>query len=203
MNRRGLRRTSQHTHRKPLLKPWAVGTAGIDDDRAPRIATGLNVVALAALTARDRRSHVKIDTTRFGSIDIEPHDLLHFPSGLLGLEEYRHWVLLADAANDALGWLQSISHPEIAFAVVSPRRFVVDYQVRVSRGELAPLALEEVREAQVLTIVGKNECGITLNLKAPLVINLERRLGRQVVTNGNQPIQHTLAGEPAALRKTA
>ncbi len=145
---------------------------------------------------------MKIETTRFGCVDIEPNDLLEFGSGLLGLEECRHWVLLADAENEALGWLQSTSRPEIAFAVVSPRRFVPEYQVRVSRGELAPLALQELAEAQVLTIVGKNERGVTLNLKAPIVINLQRRLGRQVITNGDQPIQYPLAGE-VPLRKTA
>ena len=146
---------------------------------------------------------MKIDTIRFGCVEIEPDDLLHFPSGLFGLEDCRHWVLLADAENDALGWLQSSSRPEIALAVVCPRRFVPDYQVRISRGELAPLELTEIRQAQVLTIVGKNEQGFTLNLKAPLVINLLRRLGRQVITNGDQPLQCQLVGHPTTLRKTA
>jgi flagellar assembly factor FliW len=146
---------------------------------------------------------MKIDTTRFGCLDISPDDLLQFPAGLLGLEDCRHWVLLADAEHSALGWLQSTLRPEIAFAVVCPRRFVPEYQVRVSRGELSPLCLTEVREAQVLSILGKNERGLTLNLKAPLVINLERRLGRQVITNGDQPIQYPLVSDSAPLRKTA
>jgi flagellar assembly factor FliW len=146
---------------------------------------------------------MKIDTIRFGCVEIEPDDLLHFPSGILGLGDCRHWVLLADAENDALGWLQNSSHPEIALAVVCPRRFVPDYQVRISRGELAPLELTELGQAQVLAIVGKNEQGITLNLKAPLVINLQRRLGRQVITNGDQPMQYQLVGELTTLRKTA
>src|SRR3954464_11226960 len=146
---------------------------------------------------------MKIDTSRFGIVDIEPDDLLHFASGLLGLEECRHWVLLADAENEALGWLQSTSRPDVAVAVVSPRRFVPEYQMRVSKGELAPLDLPDVREAQVLTIVGKNQDGVTLNLKAPLVINLERRLGRQVITNGDQRLQHPLHRPTAPLRKTA
>jgi flagellar assembly factor FliW len=146
---------------------------------------------------------MKIDTVRFGSVEIQSDDLIHFPSGLLGLENCQHWVLLADAENDALGWLQNSSRPEIALAVVCPRRFVPDYQVRISRAELAPLELAEVRHAQVLAIVGKNQQGITLNLKAPLVINLERRLGRQVITNGDQPLQYQPVSAPAALRKTA
>jgi flagellar assembly factor FliW len=146
---------------------------------------------------------MKLDTTRFGQVEMEPDDLLHFPAGLMGMEHCRHWVLLADAENEALGWLQSTSQPELALAVVSPRRFVSDYQVRVSRGELTPLELLDVREAQVLAVVGKNERGITLNLKAPLVINLERRLGRQVITNGDLPLQYPLPAEPMPLRKSA
>jgi flagellar assembly factor FliW len=155
------------------------------------------------LSGGDRRSAMKIDTIRFGSVEIEPEDLIRFPSGLLGLEDCRDWVLLADTENDALGWLQNSSRPQIALAVVCPRRFVSDYQVRVSRTELAPLELTEISHAQVLAIVGKNEKGITLNLKAPLVINLQRRLGRQVITGGDLPLQYQLMTSPIALRKTA
>jgi len=146
---------------------------------------------------------MKVDTTRFGSVEIEPEDILDFPSGLLGLEDCRQWVLLADAENDALGWLQSTARSDFAFAVVSPRRFVPDYQVRVSRGELSPLDLTDVRQAQVLAIVGKGDRGITINLKAPLVINLERRLGRQVITNGDMPIAYELTAQPTLLKKIA
>jgi flagellar assembly factor FliW len=145
---------------------------------------------------------MQIRTTRFGSLEIEADDVIHFPAGLLGLEEYRPWVLLADAQNDALGWLQSTTRPEVALAVVSPRRFVPDYQFRVFRSELSSLELGDVKSAQVLVIVSKNEHAITLNLKAPVVINLERRLGRQVVANGDQSVQFELMTTPA-LKKSA
>ena len=146
---------------------------------------------------------MEIQTTRFGSVEIEAEDVLNFQSGIVGLEDCCEWVLLADAQNDALGWLQSTHRAEVAFAVVSPRRFVPDYQMRVSRSELAPLALANVKDAKVLVIVGKNERAITLNLKAPLVINLEQRLGRQVVTNGDNPVQYELCETQPALRKSA
>lgn len=146
---------------------------------------------------------MNIHTTRFGSIEIEPDDIIRFPAGLMGLESSRQWVLLADAGNDALGWLQSTAEPEIALAVVSPRRFVPRFQVRVSRSELAPLQLEQVQDAQVLVIVGKNDRGITLNLKAPLVINLQRRLGKQVVNGADEPLQFELSDVEMPLRKSA
>jgi flagellar assembly factor FliW len=146
---------------------------------------------------------MKIDTTRFGSVEVETEDLLRFPAGVLGLEHCRDWVLLADEEHDSLGWLQSTTQPEVAFAVVSPRRFLPDYQVRVSRSELTTLELDEPSHAQVLSIVGKNEQGVTLNLKAPVVINLQRRIGKQVITNGDMPIQYPLASRPTPLRKSA
>jgi flagellar assembly factor FliW len=146
---------------------------------------------------------MQIRTTRFGPLELESNDVLHFPGGLLGLEDCRQWVLLADAQNSALGWLQSTTRPEVALAVVSPRRFVPHYQFKVYQSELAPLELENVKDAQVLTIVGKNERSITLNLKAPIVINLKRQLGRQVVANGDLPLQHELSSVPATLKKSA
>lgn len=146
---------------------------------------------------------MQIRTTRFGPVEIEAEDILSFPAGLWGLEECRQWVLLADAQNAALGWLQSTTRPEVALPVVSPRRFVPDYQFKVYRSELAPLALDDLGNAQVLTIVGKNERSITLNLKAPVVVNLPKRLGRQVLANGEQPLQHELTSHPAPLKKSA
>jgi flagellar assembly factor FliW len=149
-------------------------------------------------------ARMQLKTTRFGLIEIQSEDVIHFPAGLIGLEHCRQWVLLADTANDALAWMQSVTEPEVALAVVSPGRFVPGYQVRVFRGELAPLQLTSVRNAQVLAVVGKNDRALTLNLKAPLVINLERRFGRQLIVNNDEPTQHELEPHaPAMLRKSA
>jgi flagellar assembly factor FliW len=146
---------------------------------------------------------MNVETTRFGRLQIESHDIVEFPAGMLGLDACKQWVLLADAQNDALGWLQCTSRPDIALAVVTPRRFVPEYQVRVARQELTPLALDDLRDAKVLVIVGINEGSITLNLKAPLVINLKNRIGRQVVVNNDVAIQHELNSERKVKRMIA
>lgn len=146
---------------------------------------------------------VSVETTRFGTIDFDSDDLLSFPEGLIGLEPCRTWVLLADAENDVLGWLQSTEQAEIAMAVVSPRRILPEYQLRIARREIEPLELDDLRTARVLAIVAGNEQSITLNLKAPLVINLPRRIGRQVVANGNAPLRYDLPVERPNLKKSA
>jgi flagellar assembly factor FliW len=137
---------------------------------------------------------MRITTTRFGRIDVDAADLIRFPSGLPGLEDCREWALLADAANDALGWLQSTTRAEVALAVVSPRRFVPD---------LSPLALDDMRDAQVVVVVGENGTGLTLNLKAPIVINLQARTGRQVVASGDLPLHYELSIERRPLKQSA
>jgi flagellar assembly factor FliW len=146
---------------------------------------------------------MRVTTTRFGRIEVAAGDVIRFPSGLPGLEDCREWALLADAGNDALGWLQSTTRGDVALAVVSPRRFVPDYQVRIPRSELVPLDIVDVRAAQVVVVVGQNGTTLTLNLKAPIVINLEARTGRQVVTSGELPLQYHLTPERPPLRKSA
>jgi flagellar assembly factor FliW len=146
---------------------------------------------------------MRINTTRFGRIDVDTADVIHFASGLPGLEDCREWALLADATNDALGWLQSTTRGDVALAVVSPRRFVPDYQVRIPRSELTPLAIGDIRQAQVVVVVGTNGTTLTLNLKAPIVINLEARTGRQVVASGELPLQYELNHERPPLKKSA
>jgi flagellar assembly factor FliW len=146
---------------------------------------------------------MRITTTRFGRIDVATGDVIRFPSGLPGLEDCREWALLADADNDALGWLQSTTRGDVALAVVSPRRFVPDYQVRIPRSELVPLDIVDLRAAQVVVVVGRTGTTLTLNLKAPIVINLEARTGRQVVASGELPLQYLLTSARPPLKKSA
>jgi flagellar assembly factor FliW len=144
---------------------------------------------------------MNITTTRFGTLTVEESDVLTFVDGLIGMEACRRWVLLADAQNPVLGWLQSLDSPEVALAVVSPRRFVPAYQVRVARRDIQSLGLADPAEAQVLTIISHAGGSLALNLKAPLVIHLAERLGRQIVARDDHAVQHRLAG--TALRKSA
>ena len=146
---------------------------------------------------------MRINTSRFGRIDVDAGDIIQFPSGLPGLEDCREWALLADSTNDALGWLQCTTRGDMALAVVSPRRFVPDYQVRIPRSELTPLAISDISQAQVVVVVGKTDTTLTLNLKAPIVINLEARTGRQVVASGELPLQYELTIQRQPLRKSA
>jgi len=146
---------------------------------------------------------MKVETTRFGTLTIADEEQIVFADGLCGFEDCTGWVLLADGHNDAVAWLQSTERPEVALALVSPRNFAPDYRLRTPKKELAPLDIEPSDQVFVLAIVARNAGRLTLNLKAPVVINLDRRLGRQVLASDDQPLQYEMAKQASRLRKSA
>lgn len=145
---------------------------------------------------------MQVNTTRFGPVEIRQGDVLEFPQGLIGLEAWRQWVVLADGENAGLGWLQSIERADLALAVVSPRRFVPGYQARVSARDLNPLELPDGVQPQVVVAVSSHGGALSLNLKAPLLICLESGRGRQVIAKDDHAVQHWLEGS-SELRRSA
>jgi flagellar assembly factor FliW len=144
-----------------------------------------------------------IITTRFGVLSVQPQDEIVFEQGLIGLADCKRWVVLTDSSNGALGWLQNLEQGHIAVGVVSPRRFVPEYQLRVDRADLRTLGLTTVRDAEVVVIASRQTDGLTLNLRAPLVINVEKRLGCQVIAKDEHPVQYPLDLQNLKLRRIA
>ncbi|MCU0959826.1 MAG: flagellar assembly protein FliW [Pirellulaceae bacterium] len=145
---------------------------------------------------------MQLSTTRFGLLAVDVDDLIHFPHGVIGYEGCRRWLLLADPQSDAVGWLQSAERPATALAVVSPRRFAAGYRIRVARHQLACLALHDHDRMYALCVVNKQDGQCVINLRAPILINLDRRLGCQLITSDEQPLQLPLT-EPVTWRKSA
>ena len=144
-----------------------------------------------------------IETSRFGNVEIEVDDVLSFPLGILGYADYRRWVILADSDNPAVAWLQSLDRSDMAMAIVSPRRFLKDYQVKITPKHVAPLLLTSVEQAHTFCMVSKHETRLTMNLRAPIIVNLDRGIGIQVVTSDEQPTQYELVDLTMKLRRSA
>lgn len=137
---------------------------------------------------------MRIETTRFGSLRIEDDQLFLFPQGMIGMETLRQWVLLPDPAGPAVAWLQSASRGDRALAVISPRAFVPDYRVSIQRRDLGSLNLRSGDSLFVLTTVAGHVGRLDTNLRAPILLNLSRKLGLQVVTSDNQPLRYPIEG---------
>lgn len=121
-----------------------------------------------------------IETTRFGTVDVDGERLITFTDGILGFAGYRRFALL-QTSSDVFFWLQSVEAPDLAFVVCDPLVFVPDYQLPVRDDDVAGLALRDPQDCQVLVIVNKVADQLTGNLLGPLVIGASSRLAKQMV----------------------
>jgi flagellar assembly factor FliW len=130
---------------------------------------------------------MNIHTSRFGLISITSDDVIQFPEGLLGFNELRQFVLLDDPTDEIFAWLQSCTEPNIAFPLLEPELFTSNYSVALTKHDLETLGLqskEGVRCFSIITIPG-DPTQMTANLKAPIVINVAKRVARQCVLQDN------------------
>ena len=122
--------------------------------------------------------------TRFGTIPFEEQRALDFPRGLIGFEKENRFIFLEPGPGRLVAWLQSLGTPELAFPVVAGVVFGAGYPTP-GVGELARGAgLSRTTEGNfiVLVIVASHpQRGRIANLLAPIVINVDARVGAQVV----------------------
>lgn len=135
---------------------------------------------------------MRIESQRFGNITLDQDQLFLFPAGLIGMETLRDWALLPDLENPSVAWLQSASRGDRALPLISPRAFFPDYRVQVSRRELAALHMKPGAEMYVLSTLSSNGGKMTTNLRSPILLNLSRRLGCQVITDNDHPLQQSV-----------
>jgi len=109
----------------------------------------------------------------------------------LGFNDLRKFVLLDDPNDDIFAWLQSCEVPQIAFPVLEPELFATGYNVSLTKHDLESLNLSKngensgTRAFSIITIP-EDPTQMTANLKAPIVINVAKRMARQIVLQDNQ-----------------
>ena len=128
---------------------------------------------------------MKIETTRFGEIDIEEERVITMPTGMLGFSGKSRYAIIDHAEESPFSWLQSIDDPALAFVIIDPLLVKPDYQISVHPSEISEIEIEDPSKALFLAIVNiaKNYSLITVNLLGPIVINGEKRLAKQLVLN--------------------
>ena len=127
---------------------------------------------------------------------------VRIPTGLLGFEQIKQYLLIANPGEEPFEWLQVKDNAALAFVVIDPFLVMPNYQPDIPQADVEFLGLEDPRDALLLNIVTVySPKRATANLKGPVVINRRTLIGKQVVlaNAGVYSIQHPLAlGEPTA-----
>ncbi len=139
-----------------------------------------------------------IQTSRFGEIDVPEETLLTFPSGLVGFPTIQQFVVLDVAEDCHYQWLQAIKEPDLALVIIDVHLIDPEFHAQVSDEGLVELGITENDPVLILAVVtipsGEPEQA-TANLRAPLVVNLGTRKGKQVILHESIPLQFPLMPE--------
>ena len=126
-----------------------------------------------------------LNTKNFGEIEINEQDLLEFEYGIPGFENMTKFVILGktDDESSPFFWLQSAQNQNLAFGIMNPRDLVPDYEVEIDMFTANLLQIKDENDALIYAIVTVPEdiSKISINLKAPIVINAKNNRGCQVV----------------------
>lgn len=126
-----------------------------------------------------------VESTRFGSFEVETSRTLRFQESLLGFPDSRTYVVI-EVEDSPYVWLQSVEEPEVAFLATSPFPFFPSYDLELAEEQQLALGVDDVSQVEVLTLLtihrsGDTAEGITANLLGPIVVNIDSREARQVV----------------------
>jgi flagellar assembly factor FliW len=126
---------------------------------------------------------------------------VRLPMGLLGFEQMKDYLLIANPAEEPFGWLQVKGDTSLAFVVINPFLIVPDYSPDIPPADAEFLGLDSAEDALLLNIVTVHKQGqATMNLKGPIVVNRHTGVGKQVVVAnaGEYSVQHPLLVAEAA-----
>lgn len=126
---------------------------------------------------------MKITTTRFGELEVDKKDIIEFTEGLLGFENLKKFFIVDPGDQTLILWLQSTDDAGTAFPIIEPKIFQPNYMVKLLPVELNSLALENLQNASVYTVltIPQNVTEMSANLKAPIIINNKTKMARQIV----------------------
>jgi flagellar assembly factor FliW len=146
-----------------------------------------------------------IQTKVFGEMDYSPDAVYQFPHGVPGFEAERAFVFLEQPATHPLMFMQSLSNKEVCFILLPVLAADPKYKLSLAEEDLAALRLspdsqprigEEILCAVLVCAGDEERPGATVNLAAPILVNLKRQIGIQATqTESEYSYRHPLLSQ--------
>ncbi len=126
-------------------------------------------------------------STRFGEVEYDPANVLHFPAGLVGFPLLRDFVVMPNKKKGPLFWIQSVDDADIAFVLTDPTNFFLDYTLKPNDSEIHALKIDHEKDCFILTVVTvPPDQQITINLAAPILFAPNTNRAIQVILENSK-----------------
>lgn len=149
---------------------------------------------------------VRVHTVNFGDLEIPQDKIVMFKEGLPGFPHIRRFTVLEREELHPFRYLQSLDDPPVALLIVNPFLIEPSYEFRLSPADMDEIGCAAPNQVSVHVVatIPDNAADTSVNLMAPIVINEEKNLGKQVIIHDSgYSVKHRLLKEAQAADQTA
>ena len=141
---------------------------------------------------------IEVVSTLLGHFTVPRSAIITLPEGLIGIPDRKRFVLLERENFLPFSYLQSLDQANFTLVVISPFLVRPGYEIKVDRSDFSDLGIQGPSDCTLLAIVSfaQDPQDMTVNLKAPILVNIHSHQGRQVID------QNTLLGVAEPLFRT-
>lgn len=134
-----------------------------------------------------------VNTRIFGEVTVGDDRLLQFPAGIIGFPELKNFAIIHDAEEDSNGgirWMQSFDEPAFAMPVIDPLTVCDEYNPQVDDELLKIIGgIDDILVLVTIT-VPSDLTKMSVNLKAPIIINVAEKKACQVILDQDYSVKH-------------
>jgi len=125
----------------------------------------------------------KIVSGKLGEIEFAETDVITLCAPILGFPDLSDFILISNDKSYPFLWFQSVQDANICFILVEPEIFYPDYKPELNKREGKILGAEDDSEIKLfgIVVVPDQPKNATVNLRAPLALNMNKKLSKQVI----------------------
>lgn len=138
-----------------------------------------------------------IKTRLFDEITVDDGKIIHFAGGIVGFPDLKNFALVHDDEKGSgnISFLLSVEEPAFAMPVIDPLIIKKDYNPKVEDNLLNPIGSLDPQEMLVLVTitVPSDITKMSINLKAPIIINASEKKGCQIIVEEDEyPVKYPI-----------
>lgn len=134
-----------------------------------------------------------IETEVFGELNYSEEDIITFSEGIYGFEDCKSFILVSLKETELpFQWLQSTTEAHLSFILTTPFAFHSTYDFEIPEHFIQKLEIESAEDLAVYSLVVLNDTlsESTINLKAPIIINVNKKKACQLILNEEYPYKY-------------
>jgi flagellar assembly factor FliW len=142
---------------------------------------------------------MQVNAGILGTLEVNEDDLITFEKGIIGFENLNKFAVVKGDDHGVFYWLQSLDDEEKRFVLMNTSKFISDYKPITENTVIPELGkYDDISQITVynVTVIPDNFMDMTVNLKAPVLINTSEKKGFQFISDNEKfPIKYYIQRE--------